>query len=161
MKPFRYRAGLMEKFRHGIVAVIINEAGQVLMAERSDHPGSWQFPQGGVEDGESEAQAVHREIAEELGLFRCEILKTSAKRTHYKWPGHKPTPRGYERGNVGQEQTWFLLRIRDGATPDLAQSDGCFRAWKWESPEKVLDQTIEWKREAFKRGLEMLELIRA
>ena len=140
------------RLRNGIVAVLINEAGLVLMAERSDALGSWQFPQGGVENGESETQAFFRELGEELGNDSCEILKTGAHKIAYLWP--KPG-RDYD----GQDQTWFLARFRMGEEPHLAESDGCFRAWKWEDPAKVLEQTLDWKRAAFREGLVLLGLI--
>lgn len=54
-------------------AVIVNEAGEVLCAQRSARmaqPGLWEFPGGKIEPGESPAQSLQREIREELG---CEI----------------------------------------------------------------------------------------
>ncbi|MFZ5817576.1 MAG: (deoxy)nucleoside triphosphate pyrophosphohydrolase [Bacillota bacterium] len=54
-------------------AVIVNGAGEVLCAQRSDRmaqPGLWEFPGGKIEPGESPAQCLRREIREEL---HCEI----------------------------------------------------------------------------------------
>lgn len=53
-------------------AVILNEAGQVLLLKRSRtdarRAGEWDFPGGGVEPGEEVTTGVIREIAEEAGL---------------------------------------------------------------------------------------------
>ncbi len=52
-------------------AVLINQKGQILIAKRPDHksfPGFWEFPGGKVEKGESAAQALSRELEEELKI---------------------------------------------------------------------------------------------
>lgn len=142
----------MEIFRQGIVAVLMNENGKILMGERSDISGSWQFPQGGIERGESPQQAFFRELEEELGNNRVEILKIGSSKTVYLWP------RGGT-GRVGQEQTWFLARFLPGEGPRLELSDGSFRTYKWEERDLVLPQIVEWKRESFRKGFEFLGLL--
>ena len=51
-------------------AVVHDAAGRLLLIRRGHDPGAglWSVPGGRVEDGESEAQAVVREVAEETGL---------------------------------------------------------------------------------------------
>ncbi|MET8146900.1 (deoxy)nucleoside triphosphate pyrophosphohydrolase [Actinoplanes sp. NPDC049668] len=54
-----------------IVAAVIVIDGRVLACERSAPPeaaGRWEFPGGKVEPGETDAQALARECAEELGV---------------------------------------------------------------------------------------------
>ena len=60
-------------FRANVGAVIINGDGLVFAAERSKIPGAWQLPQGGINLGEKEEQAVLREIQEELGFDERDI----------------------------------------------------------------------------------------
>ncbi len=53
------------------VAVIQDDGGRVLLSRRPEHThqgGLWEFPGGKVEAGESTAQALRREIREELGI---------------------------------------------------------------------------------------------
>jgi 8-oxo-dGTP diphosphatase len=53
-----------------VVAALIERRGRVLLSQRradQSFPGMWEFPGGKVEDGESPAQALVREIHEELG----------------------------------------------------------------------------------------------
>jgi 8-oxo-dGTP pyrophosphatase MutT (NUDIX family) len=56
--------------RRGVVAVIVEE-DRLLVIRRSQHvvaPGAYCFPGGAIEGGESEAEALIREIQEELGV---------------------------------------------------------------------------------------------
>lgn len=146
----------LRKFRQGITAVVIDDQGRVLLGERSDHLGSWQFPQGGIERGESPEQACLRELEEELGAARCEILKRGSRTTNYVWP------EGSRRGKyAGQEMTWFLCRLKLGVQPDLENSDHCFRAVRWDSIDNAVKLIVDWKRPTYVEGLSMLGLLPA
>jgi 8-oxo-dGTP diphosphatase len=54
----------------GAAAVILNEDGKVVLIRRGQAPdaGEWSIPGGGVELGESVAEALRREVREETGL---------------------------------------------------------------------------------------------
>ncbi len=68
-----YLKGLRERIGHDLVlnptvaAVIRDEAGDVLIHQRSDN-GAWEIPAGGIDPDEAPAQAVVREVFEETGL---------------------------------------------------------------------------------------------
>ena len=47
----------------------MNAEGFILVAERSNIRGAWQFPQGGVDPGEGLEEALFREIEEEIGVI--------------------------------------------------------------------------------------------
>ncbi|MBH1989286.1 MAG: (deoxy)nucleoside triphosphate pyrophosphohydrolase [Myxococcaceae bacterium] len=62
----------MEDSRIKVVAGLIRENGRVLITERwpNKHMGlSWEFPGGKVEEGESDEQALIRELNEEIGVL--------------------------------------------------------------------------------------------
>ena len=58
--------------------MLINKDGLVLIAQRIDQRAeAWQMPQGGVEDDETPSQAAMRELEEEIGTNRAEIIAES------------------------------------------------------------------------------------
>lgn len=53
-----------------VCGLIVNEAGELLLCQRPEgkaQAGLWEFPGGKVDPGESERQALERELLEELG----------------------------------------------------------------------------------------------
>lgn len=53
-----------------VVAAVVRRGGRILVTRRPDRPGrpgQWEFPGGKVEPAEGEAEALVREIREELG----------------------------------------------------------------------------------------------
>jgi len=59
--------GKQGKLRLGCSAAILDEQGHILLTRREDN-GQWCLPGGGMEPGESAAEACEREVFEETGL---------------------------------------------------------------------------------------------
>lgn len=145
-------------FRQSVVGVFINEQGKILLGERSDSPGAWQLPQGGVDPGENHEQAIQREMREELGVSGLEIIRRADQKCSYEFPDNLPA--GITKEYRGQEQQWYLLRLRDGEIPDLSVSDGEFRAVAWTTVAAAIDRVIDWKRDCYRAGFRLLGLWR-
>lgn len=138
-----------------MLAVFTNERNLVLVAERATPRGAWQFPQGGIEPGESPEVAIHREMKEELGLEpgEIEILRKARKGIRYVWPGEREKG-PYGNKYKGQNQIWFLLRLSAGARPNLdLATDKEFVSTEWVSPKEALRRIIDFKRDAYVAGL--------
>mgnify|MGYP002633782707 CR=1 FL=1 len=150
-----------EGFRANVGIVISNQQGQLLWARRQGQ-NAWQFPQGGVDAGESAEQTMYRELYEEVGLRTedVKILKQTHDWLHYRLPtqylrqGSKPLC-------IGQKQKWFLLqligdekliRFDRGSRPE-------FDHWRWVSYWYPLRNVIDFKREVYRQAL--LELLPA
>ncbi|EQD51042.1 dinucleoside polyphosphate hydrolase, partial [mine drainage metagenome] len=98
-------------FRANVGIVLMRRDGTVFLGRRTGGKG-WQFPQGGVREGERLEQALYRELREEIGLAQAdvEIVGRTAHWLRYRLP-----PRYIRRNRhplcVGQKQHWFLLRL--------------------------------------------------
>jgi putative (di)nucleoside polyphosphate hydrolase len=146
------------RYRPCVLAVFTNERGEVLVAERAEPRGAWQFPQGGIDAGETPEDAVRREMHEELGSRDLLVVGRAPEAVTYDFP---PDARGPLVGKFrGQAQVWFHLRFAPGGGPDLARaSDREFVAVEWVSVGEALRRCVAFKRQAYVRGLTLLELL--
>jgi len=142
----------MVRYRPNVAAVMVNSHGNVLICERSTIPGAWQFPQGGVDAGETLEQALYREVREEVGLEprHYEVLE---RRSGYRYL-YPPDVRGkklQKHGNHGQEQTYFRCLVHPHAPEvDVNQKPREFSSYRWILPEEFdLDWLPEFKREVY------------
>jgi putative (di)nucleoside polyphosphate hydrolase len=98
-------------FRAGVGAVIVDARDRVMLFERRDIPGAWQFPQGGLEKGETPIQAIIREIKEETGIGRSRLKLLAQFPT---WMAYElPTAAQSPKTGMGQAQRWFFFRMKD------------------------------------------------
>ncbi len=148
---------MVYEYRPCVVGVFTNAAGQVLLCERSDSRGAWQFPQGGIDPGESALNALYREMREELGCDRFKVLKEASGQVKYRFPADLVKPIASKW--IGQSQIWFSLKFDEGYGPDLTIADGEFSAVAWGSVTDALNRIIDWKRTAYEEGLMKLGLI--
>lgn len=145
------------KLRKGVVGVFTNAAGHVLIGERTNQVGAWQFPQGGIDEHEDFDTALVREMEEELGTNQFEVVRSSSKLTSYIFP--KNLNSRIVKNYDGQTHKWYVLRFTNGAEPKIELSDGEFRAFKWMPPNEVLALVIDWKRDAYREGLLSLNFV--
>ena len=150
-------------FRAGVAMVIRRGDGQLLAFERRDSPGSWQLPQGGIDDGEEPVSAAWRELAEETGLGPevVRLVAESPDWISYEWPIDVRKRQKPGRLHIGQTQKWFLFGVIDdhdghahGLTPEPDGRE--FAAWKWMSPHDLVDGVIDWRRPAYQRAFSRL-----
>jgi len=121
-------------YRPAVAAILRSRSGRILICERSDTPGAWQFPQGGVEAGESLHDALVREVLEEISLPR-----TAYAISKMKGPYRYQFPAGMvKKGFRGQSHHYFLLRLR--GAKDLVnvtvRGGGEFRRVRWIRPDE-------------------------
>ena len=167
-----------KKFRSNVAAVIIHPTeNKVLMFRRLAEKDKktcffvgggqlkwkWQFPQGGVNDGESEEQALFRELKEEIGTRDVTIIKVGKKRIRYHYPlkvkrvlDQQPQWRLFR----GQQQCWFLLHLNCHTDKISFNHDPIeFDSFQWINPRKGLNMVVPFKRKAYRKGLRMLGVL--
>ncbi len=137
-------------FRASVGAVILDGSGRVLVFRRAGRgAGSWQFPQGGIEQGESPREALARELLEETGLTLAQFARVDE---HPRWIAYELPPelRSAKVG-LGQVQRWFVLRASDTLSPC---PDGAeFDAFEWVSAEEALTRAADFRRDVYREVL--------
>ncbi|CAM2067051.1 RNA pyrophosphohydrolase [Sulfidibacter corallicola] len=120
---------------------------EILVGERHDTPGAWQWPQGGLDAGETPEQAARREASEEIGVRDIDLLYEYPFGLRYRFPerlGKKFAPR------VGQEQHYFIAALFPDDPPDLAKaSHEEFAELRWMPLEGAAENAIWFKRPVY------------
>ncbi len=145
----------MGEYRPNVAALMVNEKGRLLVCERLGNPGAWQFPQGGVDEGEEHDVAVLREVEEEIGLKPEHYLVEKARGGYrYKYPPEVQQGMSARKARFeGQEQTYYLCRVK-GEAPEvnLMQEPREFSQAKWIEPgEFELDWLPEFKKGTYQK----------
>jgi len=145
-------------FRPNVGIVLLNAHNQVFWGKRL-RTHSWQFPQGGINEGETPEQAMFRELEEEIGLLpaHVEIMGRTRDWLRYEVPDHfiRRESRGHYRG---QKQIWFLLKLvgHDSDMNLRATDHPEFDAWRWNDYWVPLEVVIEFKRDVYRMALREL-----
>lgn len=143
----------MVRYRPNVAALIVNSDGNLLICERWSVPGAWQFPQGGVDTGESLEQALYREVREEVGLLAKDYDVVSRRDGYrYLYPPDARAKKLRKHGSHGQEQTYFLCYLKPSAPQvNVNQRQPEFRAYRWIQPiEFDLDWLPPFKRDIYR-----------
>ncbi len=147
-------------YRPNVGIVICNRQGQVLWARRFGQH-SWQFPQGGINPGETAEQAMYRELFEEVGLHRKDVRILASTRNWLRYKLPKRLVRWDTRPVcIGQKQKWFLLQLQcpDGAINVQRSSTPEFDGWRWVSFWYPVRQVVSFKRDVYRRVMKEFAL---
>jgi putative (di)nucleoside polyphosphate hydrolase len=140
-------------YRPNVGAVVFNRDGLVLVARRADLPnaeapaGGWQLPQGGIDEGEDPRGAVLRELGEEIGTDRAEVIGEHDAWLTYDLPPELIGVALHGRYR-GQRQRWFALRFT-GEDSDIRldlDPHPEFDAWKWVELAALPELAVPFKR---------------
>jgi putative (di)nucleoside polyphosphate hydrolase len=138
-------------YRPAVAAILQDRAGRILICERADAVGAWQFPQGGIEAGETPVAALVREVLEEISLPRNAYSIVSVRGPYrYSFP-----PGITKKGFRGQAHHYFLLRLRAAKSAvNIAGPGAEFRSARWIRPgEFKLAWLPPMKRRTYRRVL--------
>jgi len=142
-------------FRAGVVAVLYNpKTTRVLAGKRTKPPsGTWQFPQGGIEDGQDPFQTALTEVYEETGI---ELSASSLLKTSLDWISYElPEPTKFH--GRGQTQKWFVFAY-EGPAELQNPSDNEFTELAWMTPAKVIASTAAFRKAAYHQFFEEFEI---
>ena len=142
-------------FRPNVGIILLNQKNQVFWGKRI-RTHSWQFPQGGIDRGETPEQAMFRELHEEVGLQAEHVRIVARTRDWLRYEVPDRYIRREARGHYqGQKQIWYLLQLT-GADWNLnlrATNHPEFDAWRWNDYWVPLDVVVEFKRGVYEMAL--------
>lgn len=116
------------KFRRNVAFILTRAGGEILVCERKGFRDSWQFPQGGARDDESNLEALRREVEEEISLTPS-TYRIISERGPYRYIFRS----GFRKeGCDGQEQRYFLAECV--GTPEIAVDKKEFSSFRWLLP---------------------------
>ena len=146
-------------YRYNVGIMLANNLGKLLWARRIQNSNSWQFPQGGIQVGETPVDALYRELNEEIGLNASDVKVVSSIKgwLSYRLPNH--LVREYQSPLcIGQKQKWYLLKllcddsnIRLDSTPEAE-----FDRWQWVNYWYPLTKIVAFKRKVYRCALKEL-----
>ena len=135
-------------YRKNVVGFIFNKQNQVLIVNRVGDIDYWGLPQGGVDSGEGNDNAILREIKEETNISSLDILGKFEDIYKYKWPKNCA-----HTGYKGQRQTLYILKF-NGEDSEIKLSPWELKDWKWVEIDKLISESDEMRKEAYEIFLE-------
>ena len=152
-----------EGYRPNVGIILANQRNEVFWGKRV-HQHAWQFPQGGIQSGETPLQAMYRELEEEIGLARVHVRVLGRTREWLRYEVPERWARrqrdgleGFKAGAAyrGQKQIWYLLRMvgRDCDVKLRGSGHPEFDAWRWHDYWVPLEAVIEFKRDVYRQAL--------
>lgn len=150
-----YNENTPKKYRPNVAAVILSSAYpkecKFFIAHRLDIKGAWQFPQGGIDDGESPRVALLRELKEEIGTDDVEIISECPHWIQYDFP--RSMAKKMYVGFAGQRQKYFLVRLKNEAEINLQTAIPEFDQYTFVDAHELFERVTYFKKEVYKQVL--------
>ena len=148
-----------KKYRPNVAAVVLSPSYpfecKILLARRNDMEEIWQFPQGGIDEGESVKNALLRELKEEIGTDEVEILAEFPEWINYDFPSKIAQKMcQYD----GQSQKYFLLRLKANAKINLNTKNPEFNAYKFVFLDEIFSMTNHFKKPIYVKVLKHFKI---
>ena len=140
-------------YRPCVGVMLFNRHGLVFAGRRRDiGVEAWQMPQGGIDAGETPRHAALRELAEEAGTDKVEIVAESEGWLTYEFPDELRN-RVWGGRYAGQVQRWYLMRFTgEDSDIDVAASESSeFAAWRWMRLDDLVRGIVAFKRPVYDR----------
>lgn len=140
-KPYRPNVGM----------VVFNQDGKLLVGERYQFQGAWQFPQGGIDEGEEPDKAALRELYEEVGISKPELVAIYPEWIFYDFP---PNLKLYGKmaDYKGQMQKWYLYYWNHPASNcNLDIHEREFKQVQFMEWDLIQNSIVEFKKDVYKR----------
>lgn len=142
----------IKPYRPNVAAVIVHpeypDVKKIFIAERSDISGIWQFPQGGIDKGETPEEALIREIEEEIGTRKVQIVGEYPEWLTYDFPEHVAARM---RPYCGQTQRYFLVHLKHKAKINLQTKHPEFVDYRFVEIDALFDCVAHFKKPIYEK----------
>ena len=145
---------IKKNYRPNVAAIVLSSSYpakcEIFIASRIDVEDAWQFPQGGIDKGETPKEALFRELKEEIGTNEIDIIAQYPDWVSYDFPqavANRMAPFD------GQTQKYFLVKLKKGAKIDINTEIPEFSNYKFVKTEKLNDYITFFKRTVYKKVL--------
>ncbi|MBZ7953307.1 RNA pyrophosphohydrolase [Campylobacter sp. W0018] len=147
-----------KKYRPNVAAIVLSSSYplecKIFIAKRSDMDNVWQFPQGGIDEGEETKNALLRELKEEIGTDEVEIIAEYPEWLSYDFPervAQKMYP--YD----GQIQKYFLVRLKDNSKINIQTKHPEFSAYQFVEVRQVFEMIHHFKKNIYVKVIKYFE----
>ncbi|HIH2202418.1 TPA: RNA pyrophosphohydrolase [Campylobacter jejuni] len=147
-----------KNYRPNVAAIVLSSSYpfecKIFIAKRSDMDNIWQFPQGGIDKGESVKNALFRELKEEIGTDEVEIIAEYPEWLNYDFPS-KIVKKMYPYD--GQIQKYFLVRLKHGATININTKHPEFDDYQFVSVKQIFEMINHFKKNIYVKVIKYFE----
>ena len=144
-----------KNYRPNVAAIVLSakypEKCEIFIASRTDVENAWQFPQGGIDEGESANEALFRELEEEIGTRDVQLIAEYPEWVSYDFP---PAIAKKMQPYDGQIQKYYLVKLNSGAKIDInTHHTPEFSEYKFVPTKNIYDYITFFKRTVYKQVL--------
>lgn len=144
----------IKPYRPNVAAIIMSseypKKHSILVAKRVDVKNVWQFPQGGIDRGETAKEALFRELKEEIGTDDIKIIAKYPGWLTYDFP---PAIKKRMKPFYGQTQKFYLVKLKKKALINLQTKHPEFIDYKFVSPKEAVSMVTKFKRSQYQEAV--------
>jgi putative (di)nucleoside polyphosphate hydrolase len=137
-------------YRPNVAMIIVSnnypDKKEIFLAHRNDLADVWQFPQGGIDEGEEVHEALFRELEEEIGTDEVDVIAEFPEWITYDFP---PKIAKNMKPFIGQKQKYFLVKLKRSAEINIQTQHPEFSDYKFVGVEEVLALSASFKQNVY------------
>jgi putative (di)nucleoside polyphosphate hydrolase len=142
-----------KNYRPNVAAIVLSAKYplkcEIFIASRTDVENAWQFPQGGIDEGETVKEALYRELEEEIGTSKIEIIAEYPQWVSYDFP---PAIAKKMQPYDGQIQKYYLVKLKQGAKVNInTHHTPEFSEYKFVPTNSIYEYITFFKRTVYKQ----------
>lgn len=141
-----------KSYRPNVAAIVLSSnypnSCEFFIAQRNDIKGAWQFPQGGIDQGETPLEALFRELKEEIGTDEVEVIAECPTWVKYDFPS---TLSKKFNSFDGQKQKYFLVRLKNDSNINIETDIPEFDKYEFVGYDELFERVTNFKKQVYKQ----------